>query len=292
MLDVARIADAQPGLVRQADVLQRHRIESHHLRRHRVDRDLIGRRQHHVLHHRVHRPRTGAVAGGGAVHDREQAGVNLVLDRQQIDQRLVDPRVRVVPPRVEQAAERVLHRAGGRGVDVALGRRQVDDVLAEEVVGDVDALGEDAIEHAHLRLRRVADPRHVAVVEVVEDGNLVLLEDRDVVIQVLTLERVGDDRLVLHADLIGKPAAGQCLNRAFQLPRRGVRRRKREVPGDVVLENRRFCGRQRVADAAEFDETIDVLEDGVWRDPDDRDGRLRLQRLAPTSDFRTSTPTF
>ena len=98
-------------------------------------------------------------------------GVDLLLDRQQIDQRLVNPRVRVVAPRVQQAAERVLHRAGRRRVDVALGRRQVDDVLAEEVVGDVDAFGEDAVEHAHPRLRLVAHPRHVLVLEVVEDGD-------------------------------------------------------------------------------------------------------------------------
>ena len=119
---------------------ERHRIEAHHLRRHRVDRHLVGRRQHHVLHHRIHRPRPRAVAGRRAVHDREQTGVNLLLDREQIDQRLVNPRVRVVPPRVQQPAERVLHRAGRRRVDVALGRRQVDDVLAEEVVGDAGCL--------------------------------------------------------------------------------------------------------------------------------------------------------
>ena len=41
-LDVARIADAEAVLVRQADVLDRHRIESHQLRRHRVDRHLVG----------------------------------------------------------------------------------------------------------------------------------------------------------------------------------------------------------------------------------------------------------
>ena len=71
--------------------------------------------------------------------------MNLLLNREQVDERFVDPGMRVVAPRVQQAAERVLHRAGRRGVDVALGRRQVDDVLAEEVVGDVDPLGEDAI---------------------------------------------------------------------------------------------------------------------------------------------------
>ena len=270
-LDVVRIAAAQSVLMREADVLERQGIEAHHLRRHRVDRDLIGRRQHHVLDHRVHRARPGAVAGGGAVHDREQPRVDLLLDREQIDQRLVDPRVGVVPPRVEQSAERVLHCAGGGGVDVALGRRQVDDVLAEEVVGDVNALGEDAVEHAHLRLRLVAHPRHVAVLEVVEDGDPVLLENRDVVVEVLALERVGDDGLVLDAAQVAVAGAVQRADRALELPRRRVGPWEREVPGDVVLEDRRLARGERGLDAGQADEAIDVLKNGLGRDADDGD---------------------
>ena len=85
-------------------------------------------------------------------------GVDLLLDRQQVDQRLVDPGVGVVAVVVQQAAEGVLHRAGGRGVDVALDRGQVDDVLAREVVGDADALGEDVVQHVHLGLGLVDRP--------------------------------------------------------------------------------------------------------------------------------------
>ena len=65
----------------------------------------------HVLDHRDHGARARAVAGGGAVHHREDAGVDLLLDGQQVDQRLVDPGVGVVALGVEQAAEGVLHRA-------------------------------------------------------------------------------------------------------------------------------------------------------------------------------------
>ena len=100
---------------------------------------------------------------------------------------------------------------------------------------------------------------------------LVALEDRHVVVQVLALEGVGDDRLVLHADLVGEAAARQRLNRAFELPRRGVRRREREVPGDVVLEDRRLAGRERVGHAGELDEAIDVRKDGVGRDSENGD---------------------
>ena len=48
-LDLARVADAEPGLVRQADVRDGQRIEAHQLRRDRVDRHLIAARQHDVL---------------------------------------------------------------------------------------------------------------------------------------------------------------------------------------------------------------------------------------------------
>ena len=47
----------------------------------------------HVLDHREHGARARAVAGGGAVHHREEPGVDLLLDRQQVHQRLVDPGV-------------------------------------------------------------------------------------------------------------------------------------------------------------------------------------------------------
>ncbi len=53
----------------------------------------------------------------------------------------------VVPVGVEQPAEGVLHGPGGGGVDVALHRWKMNDVLAEEVVGDADALGIDAVQY-------------------------------------------------------------------------------------------------------------------------------------------------
>ena len=184
--------------------------------------------------------------------------------------------MRVVPPRVQQPAERVLHRAGRRRVDVALGRRQVNDVLAEEVVGNVDAFGEDALQHAHPRLRLVRNPLHVPVLEVVEDGDLVALEDRNVVIEVFALERVGDDRLVLDADLIGEAVVRERANRALELPRRGVRAGKRKVPRDVVFEDRRLAGRERLVHAAERQQTIDVGENRVGRDAENRNPGLHL----------------
>ena len=99
----------------------------------------------------------------------------------------------------------------------------------------------------------------------------VALEDRHVVVEILALERVGHDRLVLHADLVGEAAPRQRLNRPFELPRRRVRRRKRKVPGDVVLENRRLPGRQRGGHAGEIDQAIDVGKNAVDADSEDGD---------------------
>ena len=71
----------------------------------------------------------------------KHAGVDLLLDRQQIHQSVVDPGVGVMAVDVEQAAKGVLHRPGGDGVAVRLDRGQVDDVLADEEIGHVDAVG-------------------------------------------------------------------------------------------------------------------------------------------------------
>jgi len=103
--------------VRDPDVLERHRVEAHHLGGDRVDGNLIGARQHVVLHDGDHRPRPGAVARGRPVHHGEEARVDLFLDGEQVDQRLVDPRMGVVPLGGEQAPERVLHGAGRRRSD-------------------------------------------------------------------------------------------------------------------------------------------------------------------------------
>ena len=53
----------------------------------------------------------GAVAREGAVHHREDSTVDLLLDHQQVHQRVVNHRMRPVAPLVQQTAEGVLHRA-------------------------------------------------------------------------------------------------------------------------------------------------------------------------------------
>jgi hypothetical protein len=78
----------------------------------------------------------------------------------------------------EQAAESVLHRAGGGGVDVAFDRRQMDDVFAEKIVGQVDAPGIDAVQDVHLRLGFIANPLHILRDEIETNRDVVLFKNR------------------------------------------------------------------------------------------------------------------
>ena len=273
-LDLVRVADAESLLVRCADVLDRHWIEPHQLRRDRVDRHLIARCEDDVLRRRIHDPRAGAVAGCRAIHHREDARMNLLLNREEIDERLVNVAVRVVAIRVEQAAERILHRARGRGVDMALRRRQVHDVLAVEVVGNLDAVRKDLIEDEHLRLRRVDLPLHVFVAKVELDGDLVVAKDRHVMVQVLALERVRDNGLVLHTDEILIAGLAQTDDGALKLPRRAVRRREWKVPRNVVFEDRRRGRIQVLLDVRQVHQPLVI-------------GERRLRLRAQNRDLRS-----
>src|SRR5206468_4838198 len=103
------------------------------------------------------------------------------------------------------------------------------------------------------------------------------LEDWQVVIEVFAFEGVGNDGLVLDTDLIAETPARERLNGSLELPRRRVRRGKRKVPGNVVLENRGLSRIEGVAHPRQLDESIDVGKDTVGRDPED--GDCRLHRL-------------
>src|SRR5512133_4118298 len=95
-LDLTHVATAQAALVRQADVGDGQGIKAHQFGRDGVDRYLVGRSQDDVLDLGLNDARTGPVAGGSAVHEGKDAGVDLLLDGQQVDQRLVNPRMCIV----------------------------------------------------------------------------------------------------------------------------------------------------------------------------------------------------
>ena len=130
--------------------------------------------------------------------------MNLFLNRQKVDECSVNPRVRIVALCRQKTAESVLHRPCRGRVDMALDGGKVDDVLTEEVVRHLNAVGENAVKNVGLRLGAVLDPFHVRLFEIVEDRHRVLPKERHVVVQVLSLEGIRDHGLVLHAHDVGE----------------------------------------------------------------------------------------
>ena len=88
--DVANVAAAESHFVRHPDELDAHWIEAHHLGGYGVDGDLIGAREDDVLGVPAHGAGAGSVAGECAVGYGEDAGVNLLLYLQEVNEGLVD----------------------------------------------------------------------------------------------------------------------------------------------------------------------------------------------------------
>ena len=239
----------------------------------------IGRSQDHVLHHGV--GVRGPVPSPAVVPSMKanMPGMDLLLDRQQVDQRLVNPGMRVVPVGAQQPAEGVLHRAGGGGVDMGFHRRQVDDVLAEEIIGDADSLFEDLIQHQHLRLGLVFHPGHIFLAEIVFHRDAVMAEDRDEPVQVLALEGVGHHRLILHADQVVETRLLQREDGALQLPGGGIRAGQRIMPGDVVLQDRGHPGRERLGAARHLEQALIIRQHGLRRGSQYRNFGFRRHRV-------------
>ena len=178
----------------------------------------------------------------------------------------MNPRVRVVTVCGEEPAEGVFHRARRGCVDVALDGGQVDDVFAKEIVWHQDSVRENLVEDVHRRLRPILDPPHIAFAEIVEYGDVVLLENGQIVIQIFALERIGHHRLVLHARDVCQARLAQRENRTFELPRGRVGARKRIVPRDVVLEDRGLVRRQGGRHLGERTKALDVRKDRFGMD--------------------------
>ena len=175
-------------------------------------------------------------------------------------------------PVAQQAAERVLHRAGRRGEDVRLDRRQVDDVLADERLRDLDAIGEDLVEDEHLALRLVVDPDGVFIRQV-DALEAVAVEDDLVLVLDLALVGIDDDGAVLDGHDLVIAVAKEGADYPFELP--GGRRAGGVVvlPGDVDLESGLDVARQRLSRAGEMHGVSDVVENGGSAGIDDGDAR-------------------
>jgi hypothetical protein len=120
-------------------------------------------------------------------------------------------------------------------------------VLAEEVVRNLDVAVEDTVQDEHPVLRLVLDPLHVLWSEVEEDRHVVRLADGPVAVEVGALEGVGDHGSVLDTGQVAQAGGTQREDGAFELPGRRVGAWKREVPGDVVLEDRRRARIERLS---------------------------------------------
>jgi len=182
------------------------------------------------------------------------------------------PAVRIVALCVQQSAKGVLHGACGGRVDMAFDCWQVDDALALEILGHEDALRENAVQHVHAGLGLVDLPLDVRILKVVQDGDVVAPEDRHIVVEVFALESIGHHRLVLDAYLSGIAASLQGEDCALQLPGGGIRTGKRQVPGDIVLEDDGVAGGEIAFHLCQFDQAIIVIQDGF---------RLRLEHRHP-----------
>ncbi len=110
----------------------------------------------------------------------------------------------------------------------------------------------------HLTLWAKRDPLHVLGLEVIFYGDLVVLEDGQVAVEILTLVHVDDDRLVLNAHEIGATRFPKREHGALELPRRRVGARHREVPRDVVFEDCGSIRRQSLRPPAKFKEPLIV----------------------------------
>jgi hypothetical protein len=164
----------------------------------------------------------------------------------QIDKRLVDDRVGPVAVLVEQSAERILHRAGCGREDVRLHRWQVNDVLTDEALRNLKALGVNLVQAEEFLGQfadRVAhiDPGFAFLARFgikVHVTQAMGFNHIDLLILLLTKAGVDHDGAVVagvnQAGVVAVPLHGP--DHTFELPGRGRAAGIEEVPGDVDLQ--------------------------------------------------------
>ena len=267
-LDFARIAHAQTALVRCTDESQVHWRYAHDPCRRGVDRNRVGACQDHILDVPSRCTGSRTFAGQRSIHHGENAGVNILLDLQQVDERFVDHAVRPMAFLVEQAAEGVLHRAGDVRKDVRLHRRQMQDILAVKEFGNADPVSIYLIEDEKRLFRFVGDPFNVLLVGLGCLQAVFFLNERMPIVELPFLS-VHNDGVVVRGDqVVVRVAIGEhCLRHAFELP--GGRRAAGvpNLPGDVDLEERFVLLGQIVRVARQMHQPSIILQDGLRRRP-------------------------
>jgi hypothetical protein len=182
----------------------------------------------------------------------------------------MDAGMGLVPLMIQKTAERVFHRPGRRGVDVAFDRRQVDDIPADEKIRDPELVAVNVVQGAHPGAGLEGHPGHILVLEIETDVDVVGFENRLVAVQIFALEGVGDFGFILDADQVGEAVPPKSEDRAFELPGSGVGRRKREMPADVVLEDGRGARFQAFRPVRQLKQPDDIVENRFGVRPDDR----------------------
>ena len=197
-VDFAHIPAAESTFMGQADELDRERVEAHHFSGDCVNCNHISAGQDVVLDQRNHAAGAWPVARKGAIHDREDARMNFLLNGQQINQRLVNHAVCPMPFIEEQATERVLHGSSHLCKHVRLHGRQMDDIGAHQPLWNADALGKDFVQGQHLRLWHVVNPLLTLLVQM-NVAQAVFRENLFVLVCDLALVRVHHDSPVVAA---------------------------------------------------------------------------------------------
>src|SRR5574341_219060 len=164
--------------------------------------------------------RSWPLAGKSSIHHREDAGMNILLNLQKINERIVDDAVRPVAFFIQQSTEGVLHCTSDVSEDMGLHRRQMEDVLVVEKFWDADAVLVNSVEHEERLLGFVRDPLDIFEVRF-NRLQTVLVLNESVAIVNLRLASVDDDRVVVRCDqyLARITVGDEPLDYGFQLPR-------------------------------------------------------------------------
>ena len=199
-------------------------------------------------------------------------GMDLLLNHQEVDQRLVNDGVGPVALEAEESAEGVLHGAGHGGEDVGLEGRQVDDVLADQRLRYLEPFREDLVEDKQLALGLEVDPGNAGIGEV-EALEAVLVQDHFVLVLDLAIVGVDDDGAVLGGQELLVAVLAERTDYALELPGGCGTGRVIALPGDVDLENGLDVTRQGVGVAGETHGVGDVVEHSGGAGVDDGDAR-------------------
>ncbi len=185
--------------------------------------------------------------------------MDVLLDLEQVDERLVDDGMGPVPLVVEQPAKRVLHRAGDGREDMGLDGWELNDVFVEEELRHLDAFGEDLVEHQERFLRGVWHP-WVFRLEQVRVLDLVLVGYVLVLVVALPDERIDHDSAVVCTDEVVIAVLLECPDHALELPGRRRTGGIPRLPRDVDLQHGILVGGQRVLIASQAHHLTDIFQ--------------------------------